>query len=135
MIFACKSRDSKEKAQIEEATKPLKEEALKIMPNLPSPNEYAAILQSTGADFNPLILNDVSKMSGYLGEPEKAMANMGVYFFDLGYCVAYNEREYLDKYYNVCYDMAKELGVEKRFLEVIMGRYHENIDKNDYSAW
>ena len=131
MIFACQSKDSKQRAQIEENTEPLKEDASKIMPNLPSPNEYAAILQSTGAEFNPLILNDVSNMSGYLAEPEKAMANLGIYFFDLGYSVAYGEKEYVDKYYNVCYDLSVELGVEKRFLEVIMGRYRENLDKND----
>jgi len=131
MIFACQSKDSKQKAQIEENTEPLKEDASKIMPNLPSPNEYAAILQSTGAEFNPLILNDVSNMSGYTAVPEKAMANLGIYFFDLGYSVAYGEKDYVDKYYNVCYDLSVELGVEKRFLEVIMGRYQENLDRND----
>lgn len=131
LIFACQSRDSKQKAEIEEDTEPLQEAAARIMPNLPPPNEYAAILQSTGAEFNPLILNDVENMNGYLGSKEKAMANLGVYFFDLGYSVAYREKEYVDKYYDVCHNLAIELGVEKGFLEVIMVRFDENIENND----
>jgi len=131
MIFACTSRDAKEKAQIEEDTKPLQEAAQKIMPNLPPPNEYAAILNSTGAEFNPLILNDVANMPGYLGRMEKSVANLGVYFFDLGYCVAYQERENVDKYYDVCHNLSIELGIEKNFMELIMIRFEENLEKND----
>jgi hypothetical protein len=131
MIFACQPRDAKEKAQIEEDTKPLQEEAQRIMPNLPPPNEYAAILQSTGAEFNPLILNDVDNMTGYLGIKEKAVANLGVYFFDLGYAVAFKQPEHVDMYYDVCHELAVELGVEKSFMEVIMLRFEENIEQND----
>jgi hypothetical protein len=131
LIFACQSKDAKEKAQIEEDTKPLQEAAEKIMPNLPPPNEYAAILHSTGAEFNPLILNDVDNMPGYLVPREKAVANLGVYFFDLGYSVAYQQRDHVDKYYDVCHNLAIELGIEKSFMEVIMLRFEENIEQND----
>jgi len=131
MIFACQSRDSKEKAQAEEDTKPLQEAARKIMPNLPSPNEYAAILHSTGAEFDPLILNDVASMPGYLGRMEKSVANLGVYFFDLGYSVAYQQRDYVDSYYDVCHNLSIELGIEKNFMELIMVRFEENLEQND----
>ncbi len=131
LVFACQSRDAKEKAQIEEDTKPLAEAAQKIMPNLPPPNEYAAILNSTGAEFNPLILNDVDNMPGYLVPREKAVANLGVYFFDLGYSVAYKQREHINAYYDVCHNLSIELGIEKSFMEVMMGRFNENIEKND----
>lgn len=131
MIFACQSRDSKDKAQIEEDTKPLQEAARKIMPNLPPPNEYAAILNSTGAEFNPLILNDVANMPGYLVPREKAVANLGVYFFDLGYSVAYKQRDHVNAYYDVCHNLAIELGIEKSFMEVMMVRFNENIEQND----
>lgn len=131
LIFACQSKDSKDKAQIEKDAKPLMEAKQNLMPNLPPPNEYAAILHSTGAEFNPLILNDVDNMPGYLDRREKAVANLGVYFFDLGYSVAYQQRDYVDKYYDVCHKLAIELGIEKSFMEVIMLRFEENIDKND----
>jgi hypothetical protein len=131
LIFACQSKDAKDKAQMEEDTKPLQEAAEKIMPNLPSPNEYAAILNSTGAEFNPLILNDVDNMPGYLGKKEKSVANLGIYFFDLGYSVAYQERDYVNKYYDVCHQLSIELGIEKNFMELIMVRFEENIDQND----
>jgi len=131
MIFACTSKDAKDKAQIEEDTKPLREAAQKIMPNLPPPNEYAAILNSTGAEFNPLILNDVASMPGYLVPREKAVANLGVYFFDLGYSVAYQQRDHVSTYYDVCHNLAIELGIEKSFMEVIMLRFEENIEQND----
>ena len=131
-IFSCTSRkDAKQEVQIEEDTKPLAEAAEKIMPKLPPPNEYAAILHSTGAEFNPLILNDVANMSGYLGRMEKSLANLGVYFFDLGYCVAYRESEHVDKYYDVCHNLAIEVGAEKQFMAVVMTRFKENIDQND----
>lgn len=132
MIFACQQkRDAKEKAQMEEDTKPLQEEAKKIMPNLPPPNEYAAILQSTGAEFNPLILNKVENAPGYMELKEKAVANLGVYFFDLGYTVAYQQREYVDKYFDVCHQLSIDLGIEKDFMRVIMIRFEENIEQND----
>lgn len=130
-IFSCTSKDAKQEAQIEEDTKPLSEAAQKIMPNLPPPNEYAAILNSTGAEFNPLILNDVANVPGYLGKMEKSVANLGIYFFDLGYSVAYKERDYIDKYYDACHNLSIELGIEKRFMELIMGRFEENIEQND----
>jgi hypothetical protein len=134
LIFACTSKDAKDaedKAQIEEDTKPLQEAAKKIMPNLPPPNEYAAILHSTGAEFNPMILNDVANMPGYLVPREKAVVNLGVYFFDLGYSVAYQQRDHVDKYYDVCHNLAIELGIEKSFMELMMVRFEENIEQND----
>ncbi len=131
LFFACSSKDAKDKAQIEEDTKPLQEAARKIMPNLPPPNEYAAILNSTGAEFNPLILNDVGNMPGYLIPREKAVANLGVYFFDLGYSVAYKQRDHVDAYYDVCHNLSIELGIEKGFMEVMMTRFEENIEQND----
>ena len=134
LIFACTSKDAKDaedKAQIEEDTKPLQEAAKAIMPNLPPPNEYAAILHSTGAEFNPMILNDVANMPGYLVPREKAVVNLGVYFFDLGYSVAYQQRDHVDKYYDVCHNLAIELGIEKSFMELMMVRFEENIEQND----
>ena len=131
MIFSCTSKETKQEAQIKEEVKPLQEAAAKIMPNLPPPNEYAAILHSTGAEFNPLILNDVANMPGYLGMMEKSVANLGIYFFDLGYSIAYQEREYVDKYYDVCHDLSINLGIEKGFLEVVMTRFKDNIEQND----
>jgi hypothetical protein len=131
LIFSCGRKDTKEKDQIEADTKPLQEAAQKIMPNLPPPNEYAAILHSTGAEFNPLILNDVDNMPGYIGRMEKSVANLGIYFFDLGYCVAYQERDHVDKYYDVCHNLSIELGIEKDFMRVIMVRFEENIEQND----
>jgi hypothetical protein len=132
LIFSCTSKkDTKQEAQIEEDTKPLSDAAERIMPNLPPPNEYAAILHSTGAEFNPLILSDVDNMQGYLGNMEKSLANLGVYFFDLGYCVAYGERQHVDKYYDVCHNMAIEIGAEKQFMAIVMTRFKENIEQND----
>jgi hypothetical protein len=132
LIFSCTSKkDTKQEAQIEEDTQQLAEAADKIMPNLPPPNEYAAILHSTGAEFNPLILNDVANMPGYLGSMEKSLANLGIYFFDLGYSVAYGEREHVDKYYDVCHNMAIEIGAEKQFMAIVMTRFKENIEQND----
>jgi hypothetical protein len=131
LIFACTTKEAKEDAQIEEETKALSKDARKIMPNLPSPNEYAAILHSTGAEFNPMILNDPENLPGYLGGREKAVANLGVYFFDLGYCVAFRDREYYNKYYDVCHNLSIELGIEKSFMEVMMTRFKENLDAND----
>ena len=131
LTFACTTKEAKEDEQITEETETLKKDARKIMPNLPSPNEYAAILHSTGAEFNPMILNPPENLPGYLGGREKAVANLGVYFFDLGYCVAFQDREYVDKYYDVSHNLAIELGIEKSFMEVMMSRYKENIEAND----
>ena len=131
LTFACTTKEAKQEKQIEEDTEALSTDARKIMPNLPSPNEYAAILHSTGAEFNPLILNDPANLPGYITRREKAVANLGVYFFDLGYCVAFKDREFVNKYYDVSHNLSLQLGIEKSFMEVMMKRYKENIDAND----
>jgi len=121
--------------QQEEQTPAVSEEGQadfnKVMPNFPSAAEFSAIIQSTGADFNPEILTDPSVANQYTKTREKSAAILGMYMYDLGYCVAFQKPEYTEQFYNAAHVLAKNLGAEKRFLDMIMSRYEDNINAND----
>lgn len=131
LVFSCQNKNAKEEASVENAVEEIQSDRATVLPQMKSPAEFAALLQSTGAEFNPLFLSDPNKASGYLATPEKAVVMLGAYMFDLGYSIAFKERDYVDKYYTASHMLATELGAEKTFLALLMNRYKENIEAND----
>ncbi len=129
--FSCQQKSEQQEGQTSEIKEEGQADFKKIMPNFPSAAEFAAIIQSTGADFNPDILTDPSVADQYTTTKEKSAAMLGMYMYDLGYCVAFQKPEFTEKYYNAALSMAQYLGAEKGFLEILMNRYEENINAND----
>jgi hypothetical protein len=103
----------------------------KVMPNFPSAAEFSAQLQATGAEFNPSILTDPDKAEQYAAVDEKSAAMLGAYMYDLGYCAAYQKSSYTNEYFKAAQMLAQNLGGEKGFLEMVMERYKDNINKHD----
>jgi len=131
MGISCQQKTQKEEEQTSEIKDEGRADFRKVMPNFPSAAEFSAIIQSTGADFNPDILTDPSVADHYTSTKEKSAAMLGMYMYDLGYCVAFRKPDYTEKYYNAALSLAQFLGAEKGFLEMLMERYEENINAND----
>jgi len=132
MATTCQQKpQQQEEEQSPAITEEGKADFKRIMPNFPSAAEYAGIIQSTGAEFTPRILTDPDLAGQYAENKEKAAAMLGMYMYDLGYCAAYQKSSYTDEYFMAAQTLAKSLGGEKGFLEMLMNRYHENINAND----
>ena len=129
--MSCQQKTGEQEEQTPEVSEEAQAEFKKVMPNFPSAAEFAAVLQSTGAEFNADILTDPSVVDQYFVTNEKSAAMLGMYMYDLGYCVAFQKPEYTEQYYDASHALAKKLGAEKGFLEIIMNRYEENINAND----
>lgn len=133
LIFgiSCQQKTQQKEEQSSAVTEDGKADFKKILPNFPSAAEFSAIVQSTGADFNPDILTDPSMVDQYKSTKEKSAAMLGMYMYDVGYCVAFQKPEYTEKYYDAALSLAQFLGAEKAFLEMLMKRYEDNINAND----
>lgn len=129
--ISCQQKTQQKEEQSPAVTEEGKADFKKILPNFPSAAEFSAIVQSTGADFNPDILTDPSMADQYKSTKEKSAAMLGMYMYDVGYCVAFQKPEYTEKYYDAALSLAQFLGAEKAFLEMLMERYQDNINAND----
>ena len=99
--------------------------------NLKTPVEAAAILQSTGADFNASLINDFSKHTEYAKDQVKAAANLGVYLSDLNYSVAYQKSADTKELFTASLALSKAIGVDQNVLDFLLERYTKNIAQND----
>lgn len=98
---------------------------------LQEPDEVAAQLQVTAAEFNQSLMNDPKKYEVYISNEVKAAANLGVYLSDLNYSIAYSQREVSDDYFTAAHELSKALGGDQAVLEFLMKRYKENLEEND----
>lgn len=98
---------------------------------LQEPDQVAAQLQATAAEFNPGLMNDPKKYEVYISNEVKAAANLGIYLSNLNYSIAYKQREYSNEYFTAAHSLSETLGVEKPVLEFLVKRYSENIEKDD----
>jgi hypothetical protein len=128
-IFSCQ----KSKPPVEETPAPVsfENERKAFFDNLKSPSEAAAILQSTGADFNASLINDFSKYPEYAKDEVKAAANLGVYLSDLNYSVAYKQGANTKDLFTAALELSKVIGVEQKVLDFFLERYTKNIAQND----
>ncbi len=95
------------------------------------PDETAAALMSTGADFNGELLHDPSKWSTYTNSNEKSAALLGIYLSDLNYSIAYKQTDKTEALFEAIHYLSLQIGVEKSILEYLMTRYKNNIEQND----
>jgi hypothetical protein len=129
--ISCQQRKENQEVQSTAVTEEGRADFERVMPNFPSAAEFAAIIQSTGAEFNPDILTDPTLADQYTSTKEKSAVMLGMYMYDVGYCVAFQKPEYTEKFYDAALSLAQSLGAEKAFLEMLMERYKDNINAND----
>ncbi|MBX2964426.1 MAG: hypothetical protein KF687_18100 [Cyclobacteriaceae bacterium] len=99
--------------------------------SLRAPQEVAARLQATAAEFNADLLHNPENAGSYTTSEEKAAANLGIYLADLSYCVAYGQSATTKELFAAAHQLSKVVGVEESILDFLSQRYEENLHLND----
>lgn len=103
-----------------------------ILSALPKTSEIPAILEQSGADFNPTLINTPTKAASYTSaSSEKAALNLGVYGTDIGYLGVYNKTQDILTYFKASQKLAEHLGLSNSFGEAMQKRFQDNISNND----
>jgi hypothetical protein len=106
------------------------DQAKKIFNALPSPLESAYLIRSTGAEFNPNLLNPVSKQDSYQTRKAQAL-NLGIYTCDLSFASLYEQTQLLIDYMNAAKKMADGLGILEAIKKEDVDKLEENINNKE----
>jgi hypothetical protein len=133
-LSACGSSNSdkeKDSDEFKDAEKSLENQIKDVVYNIPSPTEIPYLLQATGADYNPNLVNPRTKVDQYTTHTDKAALNLGIYSSDIGYLTSYEKAQEAIDYLNACKTLADGLGVIGTFDIEILKRFEANISNKD----
>lgn len=132
-LSACGSSGNKEKdsEEFKDAEKSLENQIKDVVYNIPSPTEIPYLLQATGADYIPGMVNPRTKVDQYTTHTDKAALNLGIYSSDIGYLTSYEKAQEAIDYLNACKTLADGLGVIGTFDIDILKRFEANISNKD----
>lgn len=138
ILVACGS-DKKKGADASKEFDDAQEEELKkkfdrAMSDIPPPAEVPYIIQSTGADFNPNIINDSKKYESYTISAKKAAFNLGVYATDIGYLSSYGRTQEALNYMDVCLKLTESIGAQDAVDFAVLERFEKNLSNPDSLA-
>lgn len=125
---------NKNSDEFQQAEESLKEQIEEVVYNIPSPSEIPYLLQATGAEFNPSLVNPRTKADSYANRTDKAALNLGVYAADIGYLSSYDKSQEAIDYLNACKVLADKLGVIGSFDLEVLKRFEANISNKDSLA-
>ena len=138
-ILACNSNKSGKELDINEmlagegselVTDIQDENLNEIIQSIPSPLELAAVIRSSGVEFNDQLMNPDKNKDQYASSYDRAF-NLGVYGGDLGYINMY-EKSYLAlNYLGAIKKLADDLKVGHFFDFNTIKRFASNNDKVD----
>ncbi len=137
LMVACgsdKKKSSESSKEFEEAQSQLGEKVQKVVADIPPPSEIPYIIQSTGADFNPNIVNDFSKWESYTINPQKAAFNLGVFSTDIGYLSSYGKTQEVMNYLDVCLKLTDAIGAHDAVDFNALERFENNLSNPDSLA-
>jgi hypothetical protein len=120
--------------EFKEAEKSLSEQIEEVIYNIPSPTEIPYLLEATGADFNPSLVNNRKKADQYAAVSDKAALNLGVYAADIGYLASYDKTQDAIDHMNACKTLADNLGIIGAFDLDVLTKFETNITNKDSLA-
>lgn len=134
ILLACgsdKKKGSESAKEFDDAQGQVQEKVDKLILDIPSPTEIPYIIQSTGADFNPNIINDHKKYESYTISAKKAAFNLGVYATDIGYLSSYGRSQEALNYMDVCLELTKSIGAQDAIDFEVLERFEKNLSNPD----
>jgi hypothetical protein len=137
LIFACgsdKKKDSDSAKEFDDAQGQMKQQLDKTLLDIPSPSEIPYIIQGTGADFNPNIINSHQKYEDYTISAKKAAFNLGVYATDIGYLSSYGKTQEALNYMDVCLKLTETVGAKDAIDFNVLERFEKNLSNPDSLA-
>lgn len=102
-----------------------------VLGGLPPTSEVPAMLQLSGADFNPSLVNAAGKASAYTTTTDKAALNLGVYATDIGYLSVYEKTQDVITYLKSAEKLANHLGLNNTFGTEMQQRFQRNVNNQD----
>lgn len=103
----------------------------RVLSGLPPTSEVPAMLQLSGADFNPTLVNAANKATGYTTTTDKAALNLGVYATDIGYLSVYDKTQDVITYLKSSERLANHLGLNNTFGAEMQQRFQKNVNNKD----
>ncbi len=137
LIVSCgsdKKKESDSSKEFDDAQEELKENIDKALKDIPSPSEIPYIIQGTGADFNPNIVNSYQKYESYTTSAKKAAFNLGVYATDIGYLSSYSKTQEALNYMDVCLKLTETIGAKDAIDFDVLERFEKNLSNPDSLA-
>ncbi len=120
--------------EFDEAASEIKEKVEAIIYEIPSPSEIPFIIQATGAEYIPQLVNDLSKYEKYTSSTKVAAMNLGVYASDIGYLVTYEKVQEALNYMDGCLDIGESLGLQSTIDVSIIEKFEANLGERDTLA-
>jgi hypothetical protein len=102
----------------------------KIFYNVPSPIEMSSLIQKSGAQYKPEILNPVSNVTKYISVTQQALA-LGVYGSDLSYVRMFEQIQLSVNYLSGIKKLCDGLNIPEDQGSVALARLEENIENRD----
>jgi hypothetical protein len=102
-----------------------------ILSELPPVSEMPAMLQLSGAEFNPSLVNPAAKAASYATTTDKAALNLGVYGTDIGYSSVYSKTQDIINEVKSAQKLADQVGVTQVFDAGIQKRFQNNLSQKD----
>jgi hypothetical protein len=137
LFFACgsdKKKESDAAKEFDDAQQELKQNVEETLKDIPSPSEIPYIIQSTGADFNPNIVNSHENYESYVTSAKKAAFNLGVYATDIGYLSSYQKSQEALNYMDVCLRLTETIGAKDAIDFDVLERFEQNLSNPDSLA-
>jgi hypothetical protein len=132
IIWSCGSKKEENTSEeFNQAEQTLKDQIKDVVYNIPSPTEIPYLLQATGAEFNPTLINDRKKVDQYASINDKAALNLGVYAADIGYLSSYDKTQEAIDYLNAAKSLADNIGVIGAFDTDVLAKFEANIANKD----
>ena len=136
-FMACES--GKKKAgeaskEFDDAAADLKDKIEEYQHKIPPPSEIPYMIQNTGADYNPNIVNPLDKHESYMVDSKRAAFNLGIYSTDIGYLSSYGKTQEALNYMDVCLNLTKAIGAQDAVDFDILERFEKNLSNTDSLA-
>lgn len=136
-IVSCAGDKKQEKDASEEfdqAASELSDRVKKVIYEIPPPSEMPALIQSTGANYNPDLINELDKAKKYTASNKVAALNLGIYTTDIGYLVIYERAQEALNYMEVCLELGESIGIQNAIDPSVVKNFESNLDNKDSLA-
>lgn len=135
VLASCKSGSEADRASDKQSTEELNKETIEkevenLVLHLPTPFEFAEMLNNIGARYVPDVLNSPDNIDRYFTERQKAL-NLGVYGADLGYSSVYEKTQQTTKYMEVVKTLLDELKVDVDYSFFVDEEQRERLNNPD----
>lgn len=130
---ACSSpkQETDEGEEFDKAVDQIQEQIEKIVAKVPPPSEIPFIIQSTGAEFDASLVNDISNVDQYKSEDDKSALNLGVYSTDVGYLSSYDKSQDALTYFNEMKGLADQIGVTSSIDSDIVEEFESSLGSRE----